>query len=351
MIEELFKENLKVFKAYEVPKLEYKVKLDANESFLALDEEILETIASRLKKITINRYPDAESQTVCQLYGQYSGISPKNIIAGNGSDELIQMIVGTFVDKNEKIMTLNPDFSMYKSYVELAGGKALHFELDEEFNLDVESLVEKVNEEKVKILFISNPNNPIGRVIERREIIKIIKSCNCIVVIDEAYFEFYGESVVDEVQDYENLIVLRTCSKAIAVAGIRLGFLITNDLLLNEIKKVKPPFNVNSVTQLIGEVVLENTANIKEAIEKIVKERSFLLEQLASIEKIKIYPTFANFILIQSENIDRIYNGLFEKGIIVRKFKDERLKRCLRITVGSRKENQILLDCLKGIEL
>jgi histidinol-phosphate aminotransferase len=348
MIKELFKENLKGFKSYEVPKLDYKVKLDANESFLPLEEEIFERIVNRLKETTFNRYPDATSKNVCRLYGEYSGVDPKNIIAGNGSDELIQIIAGAFVDKNEKVMALNPDFSMYKNYVELAGGRAVQFELDEEFNLDVDSLIQKVKDEEVKVLFLSNPNNPVGKIIEKKDILRIVARCNCIVVIDEAYFEFYGESVADEINNYENLIVLRTCSKAIAAAGIRLGFLITNELLLNEVKKVKPPFNVNSITQVVGEVVLENTEKIKESIEKIVEERKFIFRGLSNIGKIKLYPTYANFLLIELEDANKVYNNLLENGVIVRKFKDGRLKNCLRITVGSREENKLVLNCLKN---
>ncbi len=349
MIEKLFKENLKKFKPYVVSKTKYEIKLDANESFLTLKEKTMEKILNKIKNIDFNRYPDADSEKVRRLYGEYAGVNIENMIAGNGSDELIQIIVSALVDKDEKIMMLNPDFSMYKNYTEIVGGKALVYELNDEFNLDVDKIIKNANEENVKVLFISNPNNPTGKIIKRDDILKILEECKCVVVIDEAYFEFYGETVVDKINEYRNLIVLRTCSKAMAMAAIRLGFLIANKCVLSEIKKVKPPFNVNSVTQAIGEAILEDKEVIKKSIDNIIEEREFLTNGLKKIESINMYPTYANFILIKFNNAKKVYEILLEKGIIVRNFGDGRLKNCLRITVGSRKENEKLIDILNEI--
>ncbi|APM38675.1 histidinol-phosphate transaminase [Clostridium kluyveri] len=349
MIEKLFKRNLQNFVPYTVPKLDYEIKLDANESFLKLDDYMMGKILNKIKDVEFNRYPDAGAEKVCRAYSKYVGINRENIMAGNGSDELIQIIIAALVDKNENIMTVEPDFSMYGNYSEVGGGKALIFQLDEEFNLDVDKLIESVNVEKVKVLFLSNPNNPTGKVLKREQIFKILNGCNCAVVVDEAYVEFHEESIVDSIYEYENLIVLRTCSKAMASAAIRLGFLITNSFMLNEIKKAKPPFNVSSVTQAIGETVLKETEYIKKSLENIKNERSFLIDKLSAFKDFKLYPTCANFILIKFKDAEFVYKYLLKNKIVVRNYKQGRLKDFLRITVGSREENEAVINNLSKI--
>lgn len=349
MIERLFKQNFQNFVPYTVPKLDYKIKLDANESFLKLDDYMMEKILDKVSKVDFNRYPDAGAEKVCEAYSQYVGISKENIMAGNGSDELIQIIIAALVDKDENIMTLEPDFSMYGNYTKIGGGKVLVFHTDEEFNIDLDKLISRTNEEKIKVLFLSNPNNPTGKVLSREQIFKILNGCNCAVVIDEAYVEFHEESIVDSIYEYENLIVLRTCSKAMASAAIRLGFLITNSFMLNEIKKAKPPFNVSSITQAIGEVVLGEVDYIKSSLENIKNERSFLINELKNFKEVKLYPTCANFILVKFKDAEFVYKYLLENKIVVRNYKQGRLKDFLRITVGNRKENEVVIENLNKI--
>lgn len=350
MIEKFVKDNLKNFKPYNAPEVKYEVKLDANENFMNIRGDILEKILNKIKNLDFNRYPDPASTKVCKLYANYAKTDAKNVMAGNGSDELIQIIVSTFIDKGDSIMCVNPDFSMYANYTEIAGGNAKVFELNEDFSLDVDKLIETVNREKVKVLFVSNPNNPVATIIPRKDVLRILDECNSIVVVDEAYIEFYGDSVVDKINDYENLIVLRTCSKVMAMAAIRLGFLITNYELIQEIKKVKPPFNVNSVTQAVGEVILENTDYIKDYTKKILEERKFLFDGLKSIKGLKVYPTHSNFVIMKLKDSQNIYEELLENSISVRSYTDDsRLNDFIRISVGSRKENEAVLNCLKKI--
>ncbi|WP_123054018.1 histidinol-phosphate transaminase [Clostridium sp. JN-1] len=350
MIEKFLKENLKNFNPYTAPEVKYEIKLDANENFMNIRSDILEKVLGKIKSLDFNRYPDPDSTKVCKLYADYAKTDAKNVMAGNGSDELIQIIISAFVDKGESIMCVNPDFSIYAEYTEIEGGKAKVFELNEDFSLNVDKLIESVNREKVKVLFVSNPNNPVGTIIPRQDVLRIINECNSIVVVDEAYIEFYGESIVDKINDYENLIVLRTFSKAAAMAAIRLGFLITNHKLIQEIKKVKPVFNVNSVTQAIGEVILENTDYIKDYTKKVLVERKFLFDGLKSINGLKVYPTHSNFIIMKLKDSQNIYKELLKNSISVRNYAgDGRLNDFIRISVGSRKENEAVLNCLKKI--
>ena len=227
-------------------------------------------------------------------------------------------------------------------YTRVAGGIPIEFPLGSELELDVEGFISMANSEKVKIVFLSNPNNPTGNIIKRADIIKIIEGCKCIVVIDEAYFEFYGESVVDKIDSYDNLIVLRTCSK-IGLAAIRLGFIITNKVLMSELKKVKPPYNVNSITQSITCVILKKPEIIYNNVENILAQRAYLWEKLSNINGIKLYKAKANFILIEIPNALEIKALLLKQSINVRSFTSGKLVNCLRITIGSREENDFLL--------
>ncbi|MGK0466334.1 histidinol-phosphate transaminase [Clostridium sp.] len=342
MIQDLFRSDLTNFKPYEAGKVDYKVRLNANENFSDFNEDVRKEIGREIEKFVFNRYPDPRAFEVCDLYAQYAKVKTINVMAGNGSDECIQVIANAFLNTGDKVGVQSPDFSMYCLYTKVAGGVPIEFQLDSNLKLDVEGFIHMVNEEKAKIAFLSNPNNPTGGVIERENIIKIIKECNCIVVIDEAYFEFYGKSVVDLIDKYENLIVLRTCSK-FGLAAARVGFLITGEVLMGELKKVKPPYNVNAISQCIASVIIKYSEIINKTVERILVEKKYLLQELSTIPSIKIYESEANFILIKSENARKMKGKLLDKNINVRGFDSGRLQNCLRITVGSREENRYLL--------
>lgn len=348
MINKLFREDLKDFKPYVTESDIYKIRLDANESFLNYDTNLEEELVEAVKGSLFNRYPDAEAQKLKELYGKYAKVPSQNIIVGNGSDELIQIISNCFVNGGGKSLSLVPDFSMYGLYTQISGGIPIEYLQKEDFSIEIEDLINTINEEEVKVVFLSNPNNPTGQVIERKDIIKLLENCNSIVVIDEAYYEFYGETVVDLIDKYENLIVLRTASKAIGLAALRLGFLITNEKLVQELKKVKPPFNVNSISQALGEVVLRNTEGIEKNIYSILKEKEFLFNGLKAIQGIKVYPSKANFILIQGDLCKDIKDKAFNSSISIRYYNNGPLKNCLRITAGSREENEAFLKAIRG---
>ncbi|MCM8711447.1 histidinol-phosphate transaminase [Clostridium sp. SYSU_GA19001] len=349
MIKNFFREDLKDFKPYDAEKNEYRIRMDANESYLHFPDELKEKLLEAVKDFALNRYPDPTASDVCRAYADYAKVDFNSLMAGNGSDELIQITSNAFINDGDKVMILSPDFSMYNIYIKLAGGIPIVFDLDEDFKLNAEELIDNVNREEVKLLFISNPNNPTGGVISRETIIKIIEGCNCIVVIDEAYYEFYGKTVIDLIDKYENLIVLRTCSKAMGLAALRVGFLASNKILLNELRKAKPPYNLNAVTQTIAEVVLRETEIINSNIKAILEEREFLLQGLKEIENIKIYPTNSNFVTIKVNDAEKVNKKFLEEGIKVRSFKAGRLKNCLRITVGSRAENEEFLKVLRRV--
>lgn len=346
MIQKFFRSDLSDFKAYEAGKTDYNVRLDANENFSNLPEDIRKKIGMEIENSIFNRYPDPGAFEVCDLYANYANVESVNVMAGNGSDECIQIIANTFLNTGDKVAVQSPDFSMYGLYTKVAGGIPIEFPLDDEFKLDIQGFISMVNREQVKIVFLSNPNNPTGGIILRDDIIKIIEGCKCIVVIDEAYFEFYGETMVDKIEQFENLIVLRTCSK-FGLAAIRLGFLITNSVLMGELKKVKPPYNVNAISQSIAAFILKDPEIIYKNVERILAERKYLWGKLSNVEGISLSKAEANFILIQVKNAKEVKERLLEQSINVRCFTSTILENCLRITIGSREENDILLNTIR----
>lgn len=346
MSSKYLRRELRDLKPYIVDRASYKIRLDANESCIKLEQYLLEEMKVLIDSALFNRYPDADSERVCALYANYAGISPENIMAGNGSDELIQIIVNTFVEQGEKVVTINPDFSMYSFYSEVGGGVPIAVESDEEFQVDAEKLLDNIKTIKPKMVILSNPNNPTGGIIEREKLIRLVEESSCLVVIDEAYYEFYRESLVDVINNYDNLIILRTCSKAAGMAAIRLGFLITNLQLLKELKSVKPPFNVNSISQSFGEVILKNKEIIDLNSNEIIKGRELLLEELSRFKEFKLFKTKANFVLLRYERAEALNSELLENGIKIRSFGGGRLKNCVRITIGSKAENKVLIEAM-----
>ncbi|WP_139905549.1 histidinol-phosphate transaminase [Clostridium thermarum] len=343
-------EKLIKIKPYVVDKTNYSVRLDANESFLAFPEELKTDLWKALNNVMFNRYPDTDSTELCMLYGRYCGIDPKYILAGNGSDEIIQILINGFLDCGDAVLTLKPDFSMYKFFASLMGAYVLEYDLGEELEFKIEDFVRLAKDEDVKLIIFSAPNNPTGRTISREEILYIVDKVDALVVVDEAYFEFCGETVIDCITEFENLAVMRTCSKAMSLAAARVGFIIAGEKIIENFKKVKTPFNVNALSQAAAAVILRHPELIKSNVEKIISERDYLYERLVELqkrvgrEKFQIYPTKSNFVYIKSSEAKKIYESLKEKAIGIRFF-----GKNLRINAGSREENDALLAALEEI--
>lgn len=346
----LISDKLNNIKPYVVDKSTYNVKLDANESFLSFPEELRPELIDSVVKVLYNRYPDPDSEEICRLYGNYCGVNSKYIMAGNGSDEIIQILVNGFLSCGDAVLTVKPDFSMYKFYASLIGAYVIEYDMGEDLKFNVEEFVKLAKDEEAKLIIFSTPNNPTGGIMKREDILYIVENTDALVVVDEAYYEFCGETVVDCIEKYENLAVLRTCSKAMALAAARVGFIIAGELIIENFKKVKPPFNVNSLSQAAASVILSKPEIIKSSVEKIISERDYLYEKLSDfqnkvgVENFKVYPTKSNFIYIKAAEADRIFEGLKKKAIAVRCFGSN-----LRINAGSREENDICMAALEEV--
>lgn len=343
------KKSISSLKSYVVPKEDIYIKLDANENPYNLLNDLKEEWIEKVKDIDINRYPDTDSDDLRISLSQYVGLKKENIICGNGSDEIIQLIIHTFVDKDEYVITHSPTFSMYKILTTIGGGKIIEVPSDEKFKVDVEKIIEEANSNRAKLIFLCNPNNPTGTIIPREDIENIINKTKSIVVVDEAYYEFLGESVVDLVSSCDRLIVLRTLSKAFALAGARVGYGVAHEKIMDLLYRVKSPYNLNGFSQAIGKLFIENIKLINQSIETIKEERNHFINELRNMKNVIVYPSGANFILIKTEKSEELLKVCKSNKISIRAFKEDLLRNCIRITVGTKEENEELLKLLRKV--
>ena len=334
--------NIESLLAYKVKEIPCKVKLDANESPYGFKYGL-----KVLKSIETNRYPDPEAKTLKKLISRYFAVKPENILQGNGSDELIYYLITTF---GGPVLYPIPTFSMYGIITQAIGEKRIEIPLDGEFDLDLEKILKAIKMQKPKLIFQSSPNNPTGNCISSERMLRIIGSTSSlsIVVVDEAYQPFASDKgFMPLLKDFENLVIMRTLSK-IGLAGLRVGFLIADKKIINEVNKVRLPFNLNSISQALAVEALKNRNVLKSYIKSIISGRERLFNEMRKIKNIKPYPSEANFILFKTENPDRIYQGLLKKGVLIRNMKGV-ADGCLRVTVGKLGENRIFLNALKDI--
>ncbi len=341
--------NIKKLSAYTVPNIECAVKLDGNESPYNLEDELGEKIRSELQKVEFNRYPDPNLNSIRSKFAEIYSFPKEGILLGNGSDEIIQMLITVFSGKSETVLIPKPTFSMYRLSSLAQNKSVVESKLDENFDIDLDDFKNMIFEYDPDLIFLATPNNPTGNAFSREKIIEIINCTDAIVVIDEAYFEFCEQDFLSTINNFDNLMVLRTMSK-IGFASIRLGMLFGNPELVLELNKARMPYNINSLSQSVMNVVLENKKIVDEKIGLILSERENLKAGLQKISGLEVYPSDANFFLVKTEDSDFLFNELVKKDILIRNMNNEgRLKNCIRITVGTPKENEKLLGALTSI--
>lgn len=323
----------------------YKIRLDANECPLNYPDEIKAEIKSEIDKIAFNRYPDPLASDLVNAFAQFYEINPINVTAGNGSDELIFLIESAFLEKGDKMLVVAPDFSMYKFYSSICEIECDTFIKNDNLDIDVDALIDKVNKDNVKLLIFSNPCNPTGRGISADDARKILNSINALVVLDEAYMDFWNESLIKETEAYSNLIIFRTASKSIGSAALRLGFAVANTTISRAIKAVKSPYNVNSVSQVIGKVVYKNKEYLLNRQKTIVKNTEKLYNGLVKISQtyddFKVYETYANFVFVKTPYGKQLWDYLKDNSIVVRYMGDY-----VRISTGTEDEVEETIKCI-----
>ena len=337
------KQSVKELQPYVVNPVVCSVKLDANEGNKDLFKDLIKDIGD---DFYLNLYPDDNYTQLKEAIVNYIGCKIENISVGNGSSELLDLCVKTFVDTNELILSLDPTFSMYSIYAKIVNSRYIGAGEGNDFIINVDDVIKSIEENDPKLTIICNPNNPTGTTIKRDDVLRIVKSTDNVVIVDEAYMEFSNESVVDEIENYDNLIVVKTMSKAFSMAGIRTGYLIANEELVKTIEKVRPPYNLNSISALLATKALKQKDKMLSYVENLKVEREKIYEKLLDMG-VKAYKSGANFVFFSSQ-IDNLAEKLIDNDVLIRKF-GGKLDNYYRVTVGSPKENEAFLNAMKKI--
>lgn len=346
-LEAILRENIKDLIPYSSARNDFKenasILLDANEN----------AYGSPLSE-QYNRYPDPLQTSLKEKISRIKGVPSKNIFLGNGSDEAIDLLIRAFCrPQTDNILILPPTYGMYEVLATINDVQTKKVLLDNDFQLNLDTIAESIDP-NTKIIFICSPNNPTGNSIYREDIETIMANFNGLVVVDEAYINYSrSRSFIQELTEYSNLVVLQTFSKAWGMAGLRLGMAFASEEIIEVFNKIKPPYNINQVSQTLAIDALDKVHIVNNWIRDTVKERTNLsnsLEELPIVER--VYPSDANFILVKTKNANGIYKYLIEKEIVVRNRSNVELcEECLRITIGTAKENQDLLNALKKYTL
>jgi len=356
-IKELVREDVENLEPYIPAPSYYDVKLNANESPFDIPDEIKEEIWSEVKDEKFSLYYDPTALELREKLSHYTGVKKDELVVGNGSDEIIMVLLFTFAGPRRKVIIPSPTFPIYETFTRISGAQPVRIPLikpdkSEPWQLNMEKIRENyLNNDEYSIFFVCYPNNPTGSYFPEEHVLEIIENFNGLVIIDEAYFEFGRKSFVNYINRYENIAIVRTFSKAFCLASMRIGYLIANKDIINEVYKVKLPYNIGLFSQKAAKVMLDKISYINTVCEKITTLRNKLYQELSKIEGITPYPSITNFILCRFNDrpVDEVYQKLIQKSIIIRKLEDPALYDCLRISVGDEKDNRILLDNLKLI--
>ena len=326
----------------------YNIRLDANESCFDLPEVLKEKICRSITEINFNRYPDPLSIKPTKAFSELYGVPEEFISAGNGSDELISIIEGCFFEAGDTIVNVSHDFSMYQFYAQLCEVNVATYQKEADLSIDPDKLIAFCKEKGAKGLIFSNPCNPTSLGLKKEDVRKIISSLdNCLVILDEAYMDFWDQSILSEVNDYDNLIILKTCSKAIGMAAVRFGFAIANKTITTALRAAKSPYNNDTVAQTIVSEILSEKEYLRKCRDTIVASTKQLYSDITALDDKyncfeKVYEPCTNFVFIKTDEFQKIYEFMLENSIAIRKFSG-----FLRITAGTQEENTAVIKTLE----
>ncbi len=343
--------EIRVLSAYRVPDAADLIKLDAMENPYAWPPELVEEWLEVLRRVSLNRYPDAAARGLRRRLRQVFQIpADKEILLGNGSDELIQLLILAVAAPGRKVLAPEPAFSMYRMITIFCGLEYVGVPLRADFALDREAMLAALDEHQPAVVFLDYPNNPSGRLFSEADVRAVIEAAPGLVVVDEAYHSFAGASFMAALQEYPHLLILRTLSK-MGLAGLRLGLLVGDRAWLREIDKIRLPYNVNVLTQESADFALRHREVLEAQAAAIRRDRAVLQDALAALPGVAVYPSRANFILfrVPAGRSGHIFQALREAGVLVKHLhRDEGLLRdCLRVTVGTPDENRAFLEALR----
>lgn len=347
-LQELIRPEIRELRAYQSHLYPGVVKMDANENPFPWPAGMREALFR--EDIVFNRYPDSSARELKAAIAGYAGVSSDEILIGNGSDEVIQLILATFGGVGKAVVLHPPTFGMYDAAACVTATAVIRVPLRQGLYLDTEGVLAAASSPEVSTIILCSPNNPTGTLFERTELLRLVAETGKIIIMDEAYAEFSGESIIDEIRNHPNLLVMRTFSKAFALAGLRLGYLLGQATTIELVNRVKQPFNVNVFTQRAGIVAVRYLEKYQAQIAEIKAETARLAKALSEIPGFKVYPTQANFILFQPDDPDIWAEKLLASGFLLRHMGDlPVLGKCLRVSAGLPEENSAFIQAIRAI--
>ncbi len=345
MIEQLVRKNILNLKPYQSARTSFSkgVLLDANEnSFGSVVEN----------NLSLNRYPDPLQSSLRDKLSKILNLNADNLFLGVGSDEIIDLLIRIFCTPGkDSVLITEPTYGMYRVACNINDVNILTVPLNNRFQIDVKKTLSKVTS-NTKLIFLCSPNNPTGNLLNKKSIQTLLKKFNGIIIVDEAYIDFSEEnSLIHEVKNYKNLVIIRTFSKAWGLAGIRAGYAVANDLIIKLLFKIKAPYNLSKLTSQMITEALDNISRKKQLVKKLNTEKTKLSSELRKLRCVqKVYNSDANFILFRIKNAKQVYKKLSSEGIIIRDRSSQlNLYNCLRVTVGTPEENKLFISKLKEI--
>jgi len=359
--EQLLRPEILALHAYPVPDSTGMVKLDAMENPYALPLPLREEIAQLVADAAINRYPDAAAHALkasireaISLPPENSSLSAMQILLGNGSDEIIQLLAMAVAKPGAVLLSVEPSFVMYKMIAAFTGMQYVGVPLNADFTLNLPAMLESIKQHQPALIFLAYPNNPSGNLFDAAAIQKIIEAAPGLVVVDEAYYAFTDASFIPMLARYPNLLVMRTFSK-LGMAGLRLGFLVGSTAWLAQLEKLRLPYNIGVLTQQVALKLLQHHAVLLQQATQIKQDRSLLQQRLSALKNVQPFTSDANFILFRTPQATQIFEGLKQRGVLIKNLSAGHplLADCLRVTVGSPQENErfsvALQECLQTI--
>jgi histidinol-phosphate aminotransferase len=344
--DKLVRPEVLAMSAYHVAGSEGMVKLDAMENPYPLPPALRRELGEVLARVALNRYPEPNPRALCDLIKRRMGVpAGMDVLLGNGSDDLIQIITLALAKPGAVLMYPAPTFVMYSMNATFTGMKAVAVPLRDDFSFDPDAFIGQMRAQNPAVVFLAYPNNPTGVLYPESSVRQVIEAAPGLVVVDEAYHVFAGKTFMTELPKHPNLVVLRTVSK-LGLAGIRLGYLAGRPEWLREFNKLRQVYNINVLTQAAATFVLERLEVLEAQAGEIKAERSRLGESLRKLPGVTVFPSEANFFLVRVRDAAKTYEGLKQQGVLVRNLHPG-LANCLRVTVGTPDENRILLNALK----
>jgi len=333
---------------YDAKEVKAEVNLASNEHPLNVPGEIITKLKSRLGDFKFNRYPDPTAHELRRLIAEANGLESENVLVGNGGDELIFDLLLAWGGPGRKILDMPPTFSMYGIDAQVTGTEVVRIPRLADFSIDEAAVLERAAQDDIDIVVVANPNNPTGGLCNESFLIDLLKATNAIVMVDEAYFEFSRHTMRPHMSRYPNLVLLRTFSKAFSLAGLRVGYLLAHADVVCEFMKVRQPYSVDAFSQMVATTVYRERMVFESSIRDIIRGRDQLLHGLTMFEGVEVFPTEANFVLFRAEHAAALWRDLLHNhSVLIRDFsRSQGLTDCLRVTVGTEKENERFLEAM-----